>query len=589
MKRLLQFLRPYLSRLILCFGLLCIFALVSGFSLSLLLPFLNTVFHKTTIISNDILGRLNNLFANDPPLSTILKLSGIVVFVFIFKGIIGYSQKYLGAKIEEDVKRDIRNTTYSHLQFLSLDYFHQAQTGKLTSKLIYDISLLQGTIKDGILGLLRHFLLAAVYFSICLYISWKLLLATIFIFPLLYWFVNRLSKKLRQRSDKLQSRMGDIAQTVQESVSGIKIVKAFSKEKFEIGKFFENTLSYYKAALKFERTSLIGIPVTELVNAIAAAIILLFAGYEIFVIGSLAPDRFLLFLVCSLSMMQPLKQIISANVLVQKGLQAISRIGKVLDTQPSVLEASDAITIDDFKHEIVFNDVYFNYNGVYNAVNGVSFSIKKGSSVAFVGPSGAGKSTLTDLLLRFYDPDSGSIEIDGIDLRRVKLEALRNMVGLVTQEPILFNDTIFRNIAYGIENPDPAKVEVAARLANAHDFIMRLLAQYETTVGERGVKLSGGERQRIAIARALYRSPKILIFDEATSHLDTESERLVQDAIERLLSGRTSIIIAHRLSTVRNTDRIFVIEHGKVVEEGNHLELIKKGGLYKRLAEKDLA
>lgn len=555
----------------------------------MLLPFLNTVFHKTTIISNDILGRLNNLFANDPPLSTILKLSGIVVFVFIFKGIIGYSQKYLGAKIEEDVKRDIRNTTYSHLQFLSLDYFHQAQTGKLTSKLIYDISLLQGTIKDGILGLLRHFLLAAVYFSICLYISWKLLLATIFIFPLLYWFVNRLSKKLRQRSDKLQSRMGDIAQTVQESVSGIKIVKAFSKEKFEIGKFFENTLSYYKAALKFERTSLIGIPVTELVNAIAAAIILLFAGYEIFVIGSLAPDRFLLFLVCSLSMMQPLKQIISANVLVQKGLQAISRIGKVLDTQPSVLEAPDAITIDDFKHEIVFNDVYFNYNGVYNAVNGVSFSIKKGSSVAFVGPSGAGKSTLTDLLLRFYDPDSGSIEIDGIDLRRVKLEALRNMVGLVTQEPILFNDTIFRNIAYGIENPDPAKVEVAARLANAHDFIMRLLAQYETTVGERGVKLSGGERQRIAIARALYRSPKILIFDEATSHLDTESERLVQDAIERLLSGRTSIIIAHRLSTVRNTDRIFVIEHGKVVEEGNHLELIKKGGLYKRLAEKDLA
>jgi subfamily B ATP-binding cassette protein MsbA len=436
---------------------------------------------------------------------------------------------------------------------------------------------------DGLTTLLRESLLVLVYMAIVIWASWRLALISFGLLPLCMSIVVFLGKKLRKRSTRTQEKMAEVTSTLHETISGIKIVKAFATEQLEIDKFYKNTLDYLKAVIRFERIGVLGSPLTEFVGVIAASLILWYGGHQILVAKTLSPDRFFVFLAASLSLMHPIKRISNANSIIQHGIAAAERIFDILDERPHISDAPDAKDVDGLERSILLRDIEFEYEPGSRVLQGVTLEIKKGDVVALVGVSGAGKTTLVDLLMRFYEPVEGTVELDGVDIRKMKLASLRNIMGNVTQETILFNDTIARNIAYGKEDASRDEVVEAAKLANAHQFIMNTPDGYDTKVGERGVKLSGGERQRIAIARSILRNPQILIFDEATASLDSESERLIQQAISRLMKGRTVIVIAHRLSTVRNADKIVVLDRGRVVEHGTHNQLIEKKGLYKRL------
>jgi len=377
--------------------------------------------------------------------------------------------------------------------------------------------------------------------------------------------------------------MAEVASTLHETLSAIKIVKAFATEKLEIDKFYRNTLDYLKAVIRFERIGVLGPPLTEFLGVIAASIILWYGGHQILVAKTLSPDKFFVFLAASLSLMQPLKSISNANSIIQHGIAAAERIFKILDEQPHITDRPDAVEVADFKASLSLKGIEFEYEPGCSVLNGISLDIRKGEVIALVGLSGAGKTTLVDLIMRLYEPNQGRIELDGIDIRSIRQRSLRKMMGNVTQETILFNDTVAGNIGYGKEHASRDEIVQAAKLANAHEFIVNMPQGYDTRIGERGVKLSGGERQRIAIARSILRNPQILIFDEATASLDSHSERLIQQAISRLMKGRTVIVIAHRLSTVRNADKIVVLDDGRIVEHGTHAQLIERNGLYKRL------
>ncbi|MDI6840134.1 MAG: ABC transporter ATP-binding protein [bacterium] len=592
MKFFFSYFKPYTVKILLCFIFMLIFALLSSFSLSLLSPFLHAIFYDSQSflsLKSDLLAKFSLWFLSSSKVQAFVRLQVVLILIFLFKGIFDYLHGYIGASVEEHITKQLRDNTYAHLHILSLDYFYRTKSGIIISRLTNDITKIKGALKNGFLVFAKELLLVLAYFCFAFYLSWRLLLVATVTFPVITWLINSLGKKLRERSDRVQEDMGKITSVISETVSGIKIVKAFSMDKFEFYKFFKSTRDYLKSALKFEKIGLLGVPLSELIIAFGACILISYGGYQIFVINTLSADRFLIFLACALFMMQPLKQLSKANVEIQQGIQAMLRIKKILDTKPTVKEAESPISLTHFDKEIVFRDVRFGYDHSREVIHGVTFSIKKGDNVALVGPSGAGKSTITDLLARFYDPTQGSIEIDGFDMRKISLKNLRGLIGLVTQEPILFNDTVFNNIACGDTTAKPEAVRMAANLANAHEFIERLPYGYDTVIGERGVKLSGGERQRIAIARALYKNPEILIFDEATSHLDPESENKVHEAIERLLKGRTAIVIAHRLSTIYNCDKIIVMDNGRIVEEGTHQELLKNEGLYKMLIRKELS
>jgi subfamily B ATP-binding cassette protein MsbA len=566
-----------------------LYALVSSFSLSLLSPFLHAIFYEQALVSsNDLLARLNDWFLQGSKIDAFIRLQIVLVIIFVIKGVLGYLHHYIGASIEEKIMKRVRDDTHSHLHLLSLGFFQQTMSGVLLSRVTNDVSMVKGAAKEGFLTFAQQLLLTVAYLSFAFYISWRLMLVTLITFPVLAWLLNKLSKKLRERSDQVQEDMSGITSALGESISSIKIIKAFSTQEFEVRKFVKLTHNYLKSALRFERIGVMGVPISELIVTLGMCILLSYGAYLIFGTRTLSPERFLVFLACALSMMQSLKQLPKANVAMQKGIQALVRVKRVLDTEPTVKEATNPIGLTAFDREIRFNDIHFGYDNSQEVIHGISLSIKKGESIAFVGPSGAGKSTLTDLLARFYDPARGTIEVDGVDIRKVSITDLRSLIGLVTQESILFNDSVSRNIAYGMAGPSPESIERAAMLANAHEFIKKLPQGYDTVIGERGVFLSGGQRQRISIARALYKNPEILIFDEATSHLDPESESKIQQAVENLLKDRTAIVIAHRLSTVRNCERIIVIDDGRIAEEGTHEELLKNDNLYQRLVSKEL-
>jgi subfamily B ATP-binding cassette protein MsbA len=382
--------------------------------------------------------------------------------------------------------------------------------------------------------------------------------------------------------------MADITSVLQETISGIKVVKAFGMEEFENKKFQTQTWRYFKSLLKITRIRNLASPITEFLSVVAGVVIIWYGGMQVLELGTMRASEFLTFLIAIFQIMPPVKELTSVNNRIQESTSAAKRVFEILDIEPDIKEAPNAIELKEFKDEIVFENVWFSYNGTKNGdfiLKGINLKVKKGEILAIVGPSGAGKSTLVDLIPRFYDPTEGRILIDGIDLRMIKIKSLRDKIGIVTQETILFNDTIRNNIAYGLEDCPIDKIIEVAKAANAHDFIMQLPNGYDTVIGERGMKLSGGQRQRISIARALLKNPPILILDEATSNLDAESEILVQEAIERLMQNRTVFVIAHRLSTIRNADRIIVIDNGRIVQEGKHEELIHQDGLYKKLYE----
>ncbi|MFH1355176.1 MAG: ABC transporter ATP-binding protein, partial [Candidatus Omnitrophota bacterium] len=472
---------------------------------------------------------------------------------------------------------------YHKLQFLSLDYFTQKRGGEMISRVTNDVKLVENAVSYGSTDLVYQGLQVVIFTSLTFLIHFKLALVSFVLLPLISLPIVKVGKALRKLSKRSQEKMADINSSLYETIIGTRIVKAFNMEPYEIKKFDRANHDYYRISMKSIKRLLILSPATEFLGSIAGIFVFFWGGKEV-IAGKLSFGVFGLFLGSLLSLIRPFKKLSQVNSLNQQAVAASERIYEVLETDPSVKEAPGAIVLKDFKNRVIFEDVWFNYAD-QEILKSINLEVKKGQMLAIVGPSGTGKSTLVDLIPRFYDPKRGRILFDDTDIRSISLRSLREHIGIVTQETILFNDSIRANIAYGSVNASDQKIKEAAVQAHAHEFIKGLSDGYNTVIGDRGMKLSGGERQRIAIARALLKNPSVLILDEATSQLDTQAERVVQAALDELIRGRTVFVIAHRLSTVKGASRIVVLDKGEITEDGTHSELIQRGGLYKKLYE----
>lgn len=600
--RILKYVRPYWRQLSLSIFFTILFSIFSGVSIYLAIPLLETLFSQDYISALSRFGSSNGFLSDVKQAffgflfryvfigshsEILLKICFLIIVAFFLKNVSAYFQSYFMSYVEQGLVKDIRNELYRHLHMLPLEYFSSERTGNLISRVTNDVMVINTGISATFLNLVREPLLIIVFLGIAISLSWQLTLISLLVLPFALYFISRLGIRIHKESGILQEKMADITSVLQETITGAKVVKAFGMEEFENKKFQRETLKYFKTLLKITRIRNLASPITEFLSVIAGVAIIWYGGMQVLELGTMRASEFLTFLIAIFQVMPPVKELTNVNNRIQESTAAAKRVFEILDLEPSIKEAENAIELKEFKSEIVFEDVWFAYNS--NGANGdfvlknINLVVKKGEIIAIVGPSGAGKSTLVDLIPRFYDPVKGRILIDGIDLRMLKIKSLREKIGIVAQETILFNDTVRNNIAYGLQDCPMEKIIEAAIMANAHDFIMQLPNGYDTVIGERGIKLSGGERQRISIARALLKNPPILILDEATSNLDAESEVLIQEAIERLMKNRTVFVIAHRLSTVRNADRIIVIDNGRIVQEGRHEELVKQEGLYQKL------
>ena len=526
----------------------------------------------------------NVLILRDTPANSLKVLCITLLSVFFTKNIFLYIKNILLRIVELKLVKDIRDKLYKHIQTLSLGYFHKKQTGSITSIVMNDVEQLQVALAVVFQRLFVEPINILTFVTLLFIISWKLALIAIVIIPLAGITIISIGRSIRRKSRRTQAKIAEIMQILTETLTSIRIVKAFVNEKEEVKKFTGESQNYFKLLLKRARLDLISAPVTESFGVIIGVVLLWYGGLEVLSNQGVSAEDFIRFIVILFSILGPIKQMSNVNLKIQVGAASAERIFELLDTPPEIVEDLNPVDLKVFKNSIEFDKVHFEYNdGDTLVLDQVTFSIKKGEVVAMVGPSGSGKSTIADLIPRFYDVTTGSIQIDGHDLRKATLASIRGNMGIVTQEVILFNDTIKNNIAYAQPNVTDEAIIKAAEAANALDFIEKTPEGFNTLIGERGVNLSGGQKQRLAIARALLKNPPILILDEATSALDTESEKKVQNAIENLMKDRTALVIAHRLSTVQNADKIIVIDEGKVVEIGTHNELYENGGLYRRL------
>lgn len=527
---------------------------------------------------------IHNLVTVDTRQRTLVNFCWLILVVVVAKNLFLYLQGFFMAFVQQSVIRSFRDRLFEKYQRLSLDYFHRRRTGEIISRVTNDVVVLNDSIDIGFNRLVTDSILVIVFFAFLVLLSWKLTLLSMVIMPVVFVFIWFTGKKLRKYSERSQERMADVNSVLEESVNNMRIVKAFSMEKFETNKFLQATYEFFRSLLRMTRIRHLASPVNDILATLAGVAILLFAGSRIISgTGELDAGDFMTFVLAMFSMIKPVKSLSQVHIKLQEGMAAAERIFRVMDTPEQIVDPRRARKIEGFSQSITYDSVTFSYNGSDTVLKDVSFEVKRAEVLAVVGPSGAGKSTLLDLLPRFYDPQLGQIIIDGIDIKTLSLNSLRGLMGIVTQETYLFNDTIRDNIAYGLNGIPDDTVINAAKMANAHQFIVEFPARYDTVVGNRGVMLSGGQRQRIAIARALLKNPPILIFDEATSALDTESEMLVQQAIDRLMANRTTLVVAHRLSTIKNADSILVIDKGRIVESGTHEALLEKNGLYRRL------
>ncbi|MBN2017403.1 MAG: ABC transporter ATP-binding protein [Candidatus Cloacimonetes bacterium] len=524
-------------------------------------------------------------FAERNSKSMILKLLLVLaVILFLVRSLSMYGQQIIFKQIEEKVIMFIRNDFYEALLKKPIEFFHSHKLGEIISRAVNDVKLVRGMTLNAVTSLIRNLLLITVYVIMMISVSPKMSLMTLFVVIPISIVVSLISNALKRRSRKVQQKFADITSILQETIMNIRIVLSFAMGNYERARFMKENRKFYKKSVHMMRAGQLVTPFTEFMSVMITLVIIWYGGLLVLnPSNAMTAGKFSLFLVALLSSLHPIKEIARVYSEINKGLAAAERVFDVIDEPVLLQDSEDALPIMSFNDSIVFDKVSFKYPTSDIVLRDIDLTIEKGEAVAFVGPSGGGKSTLINLILRFYDPTSGKINVDGTDMRKYKIENIRNLTGMVTQEVILFDDTIEHNISYGRIDAPKEDIINAARAANAHDFILELENGYDTIIGERGVKLSGGQKQRIAIARAILKNPQILIFDEATSSLDGESEYQVQEAIYRLMKNRTTLIIAHRLSTIRNCTKIVVVDKGIIAEQGSHEELIGQGNLYKKL------
>lgn len=563
-RRLLGFLMPYKGRLLVAVGCMIVLAACTAAMAWMLKP----------VLDEALAGKNTHLIYLIPLL---------VIGLYLLKGIAYFGQAYLMGYIGQHVIFDLRNLLYEHLTAQSLAFFAHRKTGELLARLSYDVSLVQSAVSTAVTALMRDAISIVFLLGVVFVQDWLLALIAMLVFPAVIYPIARFGRKMRHATLDGQASMGELTSLLEETVNGIRVVKAFGMEDYERSRFRRFTGDFLVHQLRIFRVNAMSFPIMELLAGFGIAGVLFYGGMRV-ASGQTTAGTLVSFLAAAIMLYEPVKRLSRANNDIQQGLAASERVFEILDEPFDVQDIPDALTAKPFAQAVSFNHVGLQYAGTDRAVlDDVSFTVAAGEVVALVGRSGAGKTSLVNLVPRFMDVSAGQVRIDGVDVRKLTQQSLRNQIALVTQDIILFNDTILNNIAYGHDKIDHARVEAIARAANAHEFITKLPQGYDTMVGERGVILSGGQRQRLSLARALLKDAPILILDEATSALDSESERLVQQAIERLMQGRTVMVIAHRLSTIRNADRIVVLEEGHIAQMGCHGELLVAGGPYAEL------
>jgi subfamily B ATP-binding cassette protein MsbA len=605
--RIISYLKPYYKHIILVIFFNFGFVVTSALSVWMVAPVITVFFEEATQVREQsvqeppppetaevsffdlnawLKNNIQELLPRGDPLDTLKWLCIFIFFIFLLKNFFVFSEFFWMTYVEQRVVRDLREQVYERIINQSMNFFHKHKTGDLISKITNDINAVNVAVNRSFTKIIRDPILIAIYMTILFSISWKLTLIAIFVLPISAILIRKIGNSLKRRSHRVQERIADITSVLQETISGIKVVKAFAMERYENKKFQRFTREHFKAVVKQIRMLRLGSPLSETMGVGIMAGVVWYGGSMVLQGQTLTSEDFMRFLIILFSTLDPIKSLGEVNNNIHVALASGKRIFDVIDQDNPIKEKPQAIVKTTFQDKITYENVSFRYNpGGELVLKKVNLKVPRNKKIAFVGSSGAGKTTLVNLLPRFYDVIEGAIKIDGIDVRDMTLTSLRGLMGIVTQEVLLFNDTVANNIAYGMDKYSMEEIEQAAKLANAYDFIMEMPEGFQTIIGERGMLLSGGQRQRLSIARAILKNPPILIFDEATSSLDSESEFLIQEAIENLMKDRTVFIIAHRLSSIVNSDKIVVMENGEIIDEGTNQELLKRSGRYRQLHE----
>lgn len=563
-KRILEYVKPYWIRILI--ASICAIG-VSG---------------ATAAVAWLVQPALDKIFIQKN-LQMLMLIPFAILIMYFLKGVFNYYQSYLMRYVGNRVILDMRNDLYSHLTVMPMQFYTEHSTGKLMSRLLNDVSIINNAASTSIKDLVQNLITVIALLGVVFYQDWRLAAISCLVLPFAYYPLIKLGSKLRRVSRKGQEEISGITAIMHETFTGASVVKAFGMEPSEINKFMEKNYSLFKVSMKGVKLTELSTPLMEFIGAAGASLIIWYGGNQV-VNGVTTPGTFFSFLTALIMMYSPLKALTRVNAAIQQSIAAAERVFAILDLDTEKVTDKGTTELHGIKDKIELRNVSFKYpSSTKHAISNASFSVPHGKTVALVGSSGGGKTTIGNLLLRFYEPESGGIYIDGKDIRDFTLRSLRSRIAIVSQDVILFNDTVFSNIAYGKKDIGMEDVMNAAKKAYAHDFIIKMPDGYNTVIGERGAKVSGGEKQRIAIARAILKDPPILILDEATSALDTESEHIIRMALDNLMIGRTTFVIAHRLSTIKNADLIIALDNGKIVEMGRHEELIRTGGLYKRL------